>query len=488
MAAEETQAQAMHAATIVGSTLRGTYYIREALDQGGMGLVFIAEHLRLKRKFAVKILARHLNADQHALARFHHEAEIISQLNHPNIVQVVDFDTTDDGEPYLVMELLGGESLETRLERERRLPLDEAVRITTQAASGLTAAHQANIVHRDLKPGNIFLMQVPGEGCFVKLLDFGISKRAGTARGLTGEFDILGTPDYMAPEQASGKTALVDQRGDQFALAVLCYQMMTGALPFAGVNVMEILQRVLNDAPCAPSVINETLPKAIDEVLAKALSKEPTDRFRDIAAFAQALSLASGRTVNGSANGNGGVHAMEEQTTGIRLSTGVRAPTVAMREPSGSLGDRLTPTNITGTHSKRGKMISSATAESVGDLLEQAREALDEGATERAVNLAENALALVDASGDTLARRSVDGSETLLARIYEERIGGLEQTVEINLAASRGATLSPQQAFMLSRLEGGITFEEALDLAPVPRPQALRQLVQLLSAGLIEAC
>src|SRR3954470_14100371 len=191
---------------LIGQTLRGTYRILAALDQGGMGLVFEAEHTRLRRRVAVKVLARHLTSDTQALARFNREAEIISQLEHPHIVQILDFDTTERGEPYIVMELLKGESLSDRIERDGCLSIRDAARIVQQVASGLFAAHQAEIVHRDLKPANIFLTETV-EGTRVKLLDFGISKRMGVGRSLTGEFDVLGTPDYMAPEQALGKAA-----------------------------------------------------------------------------------------------------------------------------------------------------------------------------------------------------------------------------------------------------------------------------------------
>ncbi|HEX2673952.1 MAG TPA: serine/threonine-protein kinase, partial [Polyangiaceae bacterium] len=206
---------------LIGQTLRGTYRILSTLDQGGMGLVFEAEHTRLRRRVAVKVLAQHLTTDTQALARFNREAEIISQLEHPHIVQVLDFDTTEQGEPYIVMELLKGESLSERLERDGCLSIEESARVVHQVASGLFAAHQASIVHRDLKPANIFFTHLPGQGRVVKLLDFGISKRVGGGRSLTGEFDVLGTPDYMAPEQALGKTANVDPRGDQYALAVI---------------------------------------------------------------------------------------------------------------------------------------------------------------------------------------------------------------------------------------------------------------------------
>ncbi|HEY6723655.1 MAG TPA: serine/threonine-protein kinase [Polyangiaceae bacterium] len=487
MRAEETLVQSPIAESLIGKTLRGTYLIQESLDQGGMGMVFVAEHVRLHRKVAVKVLAKHLVNDQHALARFHREAEIISQLNHPSIVQVVDFDATDEGEPYLVMELLSGESLEARLDRERHLPLVDAIGIAVQTASGLAAAHDASIVHRDLKPGNVFLMRVPGEGIFVKLLDFGISKRAGAPRGLTGEFDILGTPDYMAPEQASGRTREVDHRGDQFALAVITYQMLTGTLPFAGNTVMEVLQHVLHDAPAMPSSIIDSLPKHLDDVLLKALSKDPALRYISISAFAQDLAQASELglvTPISGAPAPDKLQPLGSAPPSKRSPLSGREPTVQMRR---SRSAPHLPPSVTGTHSKdRALFVSSVTAEAVSDLLDQAREALHRGDTEAAVCRAEDALKLARESDDFLAQRSVEGSETLLARIFEQRLGSLERVVEVT-GAARGVALSPEQAFLLSRLDGGVTFDEALDLTPMPRQEALRQLVTLLRAGLIEA-
>jgi serine/threonine protein kinase len=256
---------------LIGETLRGTYRVLRTLDQGGMGLVFEAEHARLRRRVAVKVLARHLASDAQALARFNREAEIISQLEHPHIVQVLDFDTTEQGEPYIVMELLKGESLAARLERDGCLPIAEAVRVTHQVASGLFAAHKASIVHRDLKPANIFLTEMLGQGTLIKLLDFGISKRVGVGRSLTGEFDVLGTPDYMAPEQALGKTASVDHRGDQYALAVIAFEMLSGQTPFSGTDVMDVLQKVVSTE--APSIerFAPHVPAQVGVVLKRAL-------------------------------------------------------------------------------------------------------------------------------------------------------------------------------------------------------------------------
>src|SRR5882672_6014556 len=282
---------------LLGTTLRGTYRILRTLDQGGMGMVFEAEHVRLRRRLAVKVLAQHLAKDAHALARFNREAEIISQLQHPHVVQVTDFDTTEAGEPYLVMELLSGESLAARLERERCLPIGDAVHIAHQVSSGLAAAHAANIVHRDLKPANIFLTQVTGQGAIVKLLDFGISKRAGGAKGLTGEYDILGTPDYMAPEQALGKTAHVDHRGDQYALAVITFEMLAGRTPFAGDDVMDVLRQVISSEPPAIEQLAPHVPPDAGDVLRRALSKDPEQRFPSITEFANALLRASGTSL-----------------------------------------------------------------------------------------------------------------------------------------------------------------------------------------------
>src|SRR5688500_17021514 len=140
---------------LIGTTLRGTYRVVRLIDRGGMGLVFEAEHLRLRRLVAVKVLPLDLRKDQHALSRFRDEAEIIALLQHPNVVQVIDFDVTEQQQPYIVMELLQGETLALKMEREGRLPLRFAVRVALQTASALNAVHEAHIVHRDLKPGNM---------------------------------------------------------------------------------------------------------------------------------------------------------------------------------------------------------------------------------------------------------------------------------------------------------------------------------------------
>jgi serine/threonine protein kinase len=281
------------AGELVGQVLRGTYRILQVLDEGGMGRLYHAEHIRLHRPIAVKVLAHHLAADQAALTRFHREAEIVSQLHHPHIVHILDFDTTETGAPYIVMELLQGESLAKRLDRERTLPIADVVQIVAQIASALNLAHQQGIVHRDLKPDNVFLLKVDADQVFVKLLDFGISKSTSAAAKVTREFDVLGTPDYMAPEQAIS-TVRADHRADQFALACMTYEMITGRMPFTAESVAELLHKVVHEQPPAASLYAPGLGAAVDLVLLRAMSKSKDARFLSIQDFAYALAQATG--------------------------------------------------------------------------------------------------------------------------------------------------------------------------------------------------
>jgi serine/threonine-protein kinase len=287
----ETTASGSH--DLTGQILGGTYRILELLDEGGMGRLYRAEHLRLKRAVAVKVLANHLAHNEGALTRFNREAEIVSQLRHPHVVSILDFDQTEQGAPYIVMELLEGESLANKLDRCHSLPLTDVVRIVSQIAGALQTAHQMGIVHRDLKPDNVFLIAIEDEQIFVKLLDFGISKSTNAACKVTREFDVLGTPDYMAPEQAIS-TASADHRADQFALASMTYEMLTGKMPFTAESVPQLLYKVVNETPACPSVYAPSLSPIIDEVVLKGLEKKPGDRFPHIQDYAIALAQAAG--------------------------------------------------------------------------------------------------------------------------------------------------------------------------------------------------
>jgi serine/threonine-protein kinase len=257
-----------------------------------MGAVYRATHLRLNRRVAVKVLASALAANADSLARFHREALVTGGLGHPHIVQVFDFATTLAGQPFLVMELLEGEDLEHRLCRVGRLPPAEVVPIVKQVASALAATHAQAIVHRDLKPGNVFLLQVAGEANFVKVLDFGISKMRAATHKLTRTASIMGTPNYMSPEQARGRIDEIDERTDQWALACIAWECLAGERPFVGEEGTSILYQVVHEPP--PPLLPKVpgLDPQVEVVLLRAMAKAKNDRFPTVNDFALAFENA----------------------------------------------------------------------------------------------------------------------------------------------------------------------------------------------------
>jgi serine/threonine-protein kinase len=276
---------------LVGTTLGDAYRIVRLMGEGAMGGIYEARQLRLDKRVAIKVLARELAANGEALLRFHREAEITSQLGHPHIITVFDFGTTDNGQPYLVMEYLEGEDLAHRLKRKHTLPLASAVRITKQVASALAETHAKGIVHRDLKPANVFLSRIQGED-FAKVLDFGISKVRAASTALTNASTLMGTPMYMAPEQARGEVEL-DHWTDQWALACITYEMLAGRPPFVGDDTSALLYQVVHHEPPRLSQLDQTLPAAVDIVIQRALTKDQGERFPHVTAFARALEAAA---------------------------------------------------------------------------------------------------------------------------------------------------------------------------------------------------
>ena len=283
---------------LIGEVLSGTYRIERLIGRGSMGTVYEAAHLRLPRRFAVKILITALSPEQRAVARFQQEAEVTSQLGHPNIVEVLDFNYTTEGLPFIVMELLSGEDLGTRLERVSRLEPAEAEAILEQVASALTATHDKGVVHRDLKPQNIFLCRGGDGQERVKVVDFGISKVLGQTGNLTTADMVVGTPFFMSPEQALGKKELIDGRTDVFAMGVILYTMLTGELPFDGEAIPNILYNIVHGE--RPSLLERCpgLPVAVEQVVARSLAADPAARQQTMAAlhqeFVRALHLGIG--------------------------------------------------------------------------------------------------------------------------------------------------------------------------------------------------
>ena len=277
----------------LGQILDETYELVAELGAGGMGVVYRARHVRLPKLVAVKVLRGVVGADPEFYKRFRREAEIASSLGHPNICQALDFNTLPDGSPYLVLEFLEGKSLRARL-LEGPLSLAETLSLVSQIGSGLAAAHRSGVVHRDLKPENVFLCSAgeEGVGAVVKILDFGISKIHGGTSALTRDGALMGTPFYMAPEQAKGET--VDARADQFALAVMVYELLTGRLPFVGDGPMQVLFQVVHQNPKRPTELVAGLAPSLDEVVLRAMAKQVGQRFADIQSFVRALWQASG--------------------------------------------------------------------------------------------------------------------------------------------------------------------------------------------------
>ncbi|MEZ4365640.1 MAG: serine/threonine-protein kinase [Kofleriaceae bacterium] len=276
----------------VGAVIGGTYTIEALLGRGGMGAVFIASHARLPgKRVAIKVLHAEL-ADAELLARFRREAEIASRLGHPNIVGVTDFNVTDDGVPYLVLELLEGQTLAERI-AAGPMPLPEVTRIVRQVASALAAAHREGIVHRDLKPQNVFLVPTEVGGTIieqVKVLDFGISKIQGSQTIQTLDNALLGTPQYMAPEQAKGEHSSVDERTDLFALGAIVYEMITGRAAFAGANVPEVVFKVVFQEPPPVGELAPATPPTVIAALEQALLKGSAERAPPtVAEFVEAL-------------------------------------------------------------------------------------------------------------------------------------------------------------------------------------------------------
>ncbi len=308
----------------VGALISDTYEVVRLIGKGGMGEVWAARHRRLPGKLvAVKVLHTGGKAlTTEALARFRREAEIASRIGHPNIVQVLDFNTLPSGAPYLVLELLQGESLANKL-RFGPLGVDEAISIARQTGSALHAAHALGIVHRDLKPDNVFLVSTP-MGTMVKVLDFGISKVKDSTTVQTQEAVLLGTPQYMSPEQAIGNNKEVGPASDIFALGAITYEMLCGQPPFQSESVAQVVFQIAYQPHPPLAQRKADLPPRVVQAVEKALLKDRAHRYSDIAEFATDL---SGRPLHDTST-----PALPQSVTG---PSGVATPSMASPSEAG---------------------------------------------------------------------------------------------------------------------------------------------------------
>jgi serine/threonine-protein kinase len=275
--------------------LNGQFQILEKVGTGGMGSVYKASQPAMNRTVAIKILHPKLAGRKDLTSRFRREARAMSQLSHPNTVKVFMYgELEDDGSLYIVMEMLEGRNLNQTVRKGGPLPLERAIPILVQVCGALQEAHDLGIVHRDLKPENIFLCAQGGMVDYPKVLDFGLAKvterqmQPGSVI-LTQEGMVFGTPEFMSPEQAQGKT--LDARSDIYSLAVILYEVLTGKLPFSARTPMEYIQKhVMEPAiPLNQRVPERRFPDALETVLIKALAKKPDDRYQSAAEFGEAL-------------------------------------------------------------------------------------------------------------------------------------------------------------------------------------------------------
>ena len=288
---------------LVGRVLAGRYRIVKMLGEGAMGAVYLGEHLRIGRLDAIKVLRPALSKDPESIARFTRGAQNASRVRHPNVCSIYDFGETEDGIAFLAMELIEGESLQDLLKSEGRLPIDECVHVVRQTAQALQAAHEAGIVHRDLKPGNIMLTRGRDGRRVVKVVDFDIAKGSseGQSSDLTQMGLVIGTPEYMSPEQLTADA--LDGRSDVYSLGMVLFRMLTGVLPFAARTTREVMLQRLTAEPgtlagAAPDV---SFPPGLQAVLDRALARSPERRFADAEAFADALVAAADPSKAGAA-------------------------------------------------------------------------------------------------------------------------------------------------------------------------------------------
>lgn len=330
------------------------YEIIEQIGQGGMGVVYKARHLLMKRIVAIKMLHEMLVASEIARKRFDQEVQAISALNHPNILTVYDSGVTEDGKPFLVVEFLEGLTLQELLDTSERLPVERAIPIFKQACSGLFEAHEKGIIHRDIKPSNFMLVKVGDQPDFLKILDFGIAKLvhegAKDTVGLTVTGEVFGSPLYMSPEQCRGTT--LDKRSDIYSLGCVMYRTLTGVSPFVAPDLPACLYKQVHEQPASfDEVCPElNLPKQLQDIVFKAMAKEPQDRYENMSEMRQALEdFEKGNAPVAEARTKAEAAAPDEQATSTPAPPATQQPapqpTVVISSSVGSAG--LQATNLT---------------------------------------------------------------------------------------------------------------------------------------------
>ncbi|HND08124.1 MAG TPA: serine/threonine-protein kinase [Candidatus Obscuribacter sp.] len=270
---------------LIGKKIEGKYEVQSILGEGGMAIVYKAYHTKMERLVVIKVMQGWLLSNKNAVERFERESKTTAKLAHPNIVTVFDYGVLNGKEPYLVMEYIKGESLGDKIARQGALPFATAAGIIIQICRGLQEAHSVGIIHRDLKPDNILLQDRSDRPDWVKIVDFGISHLVQGAKRLTKTGKMVGTPEYIAPEQLKDKP--LDIRTDLYALGIILYETLTGRVPFEGESAEGILMKHLLEPPPPLSLHNDDFAEGtpFDAIIAKALRKEPDERYQTATEF-----------------------------------------------------------------------------------------------------------------------------------------------------------------------------------------------------------
>jgi eukaryotic-like serine/threonine-protein kinase len=342
----------------------GKYELVRLIGRGGMGSVWEARHISLGTACAIKFIEAEFSDSTEARNRFDKEAKAAATIQSKHAIQIYDHGVTEDGKPYIVMELLNGEPLDKRIERER-LPLQETARIIQQVCRGLARAHERGIVHRDLKPENIFLVQTPDEDePIAKVLDFGIAKMQNGPQnqGITSSTKtgaVLGTPFYMSPEQARGLRN-VDHRADIWSLGVIAFKCVTGKLPFDGESVGDLLVKICTAPLPIPSQQSPGLPPSFDAWFARALDREPDRRFATATELADALGYVAGIPSRGlnRAGVPSGPYASSPGAPYATPAVVTPGPVLATPAPGAMTNAPFTSESIPGVPQSRGKMVA----------------------------------------------------------------------------------------------------------------------------------
>ncbi|MFZ0959776.1 MAG: protein kinase [Terriglobia bacterium] len=286
----------------IGTVVRGKYHILARLGEGGMAVVYKAQHVLLDELRALKVIRPDLARDNEFMGRFRNEAIMARKLNHPNAVRVDDLDIAEDGLPFIAMELVVGDTLKTLVQRAGALPVSLVLNVSAQVCEALDAAHKLGLIHRDIKPDNIVLIAQDNGFPVAKILDFGISRlREETAgmKGLTQTGMVIGTPEYMSPEQVLGKQRVeIDGRSDLYSLGIVMYRMLTGELPFQAETTVEMIMEQLNTPPIPPHKLKPELaiPEAVSAIVMRALEKDREKRYSTGASMAAAIKRARAAT------------------------------------------------------------------------------------------------------------------------------------------------------------------------------------------------